>query len=170
MIRRPPRSTLSSSSAASDVYKRQLHQRLQLIHKLGLLDGTMEGVGWSPSHHVINATMGRHCLTTLSTTKSTKYVQDFGDHVCFLSAPAVNVQAAENHSQYHWINSINSINIHLSIHLYNYGNLSAAHTVKMYENSQRNVKPTTNSAGDRKHRLNIELRVGLCPVTKLFIK
>ena len=24
----------------------------------------------------------------------------------------------------------------------------AAHTVKMYENSQRNVKPTTNSAGD----------------------
>src|SRR5674536_354137 len=28
MIRRPPRSTLSSSSAASDVYKRQLHRRL----------------------------------------------------------------------------------------------------------------------------------------------
>src|SRR5674536_375176 len=27
MIRRPPRSTLSSSSAASDVYKRQLHPR-----------------------------------------------------------------------------------------------------------------------------------------------
>ena len=25
MIRRPPRSTLSSSSAASDVYKRQMH-------------------------------------------------------------------------------------------------------------------------------------------------
>ena len=29
MIRRPPRSTLSSSSAASDVYKRQLQQQLQ---------------------------------------------------------------------------------------------------------------------------------------------
>src|SRR5674536_271787 len=27
MIRRPPRSTLSSSSAASDVYKRQVHRR-----------------------------------------------------------------------------------------------------------------------------------------------
>ena len=65
-------------------------------------------------------------VNVISTTKSTKYVQDFGDHVCFLS---VNVQAAENHSQYHWINSIISINIHLSIHLYNYGNLSAAHTV-----------------------------------------
>eukprot|EP00658_Telonema_sp_P-2_P051088 TRINITY_DN39113_c0_g1_i1.p1 TRINITY_DN39113_c0_g1~~TRINITY_DN39113_c0_g1_i1.p1 ORF type:complete len:156 (+),score=47.55 TRINITY_DN39113_c0_g1_i1:90-557(+) len=29
MIRRPPRSTLSSSSAASDVYKRQTHRKLQ---------------------------------------------------------------------------------------------------------------------------------------------
>ena len=47
---------------------------------------------------------------------------------------------------------------------------SAAHTVKMYENGQRSVKPTTNSAGDRKHRLNIELRVGLCPVMELSIK
>src|SRR5665648_1300648 len=28
MIRRPPRSTLSSSSAASDVYKRQLHAQV----------------------------------------------------------------------------------------------------------------------------------------------
>src|SRR5664279_5749633 len=45
MIRRPPRSTLSSSSAASDVYKRQLHRRdstdgndepllRQLLHQL----------------------------------------------------------------------------------------------------------------------------------------
>src|SRR5665648_1174841 len=36
MIRRPPRSTLSSSSAASDVYKRQIvHQvRLFLFHRL----------------------------------------------------------------------------------------------------------------------------------------
>ena len=33
-----------------------------------------------------------------------------------LSVPAVNVQTAENHSQYHRVNSIN-------IHLYNYGNL-----------------------------------------------
>eukprot|EP00656_Telonema_subtile_P044664 TRINITY_DN50925_c0_g2_i1.p1 TRINITY_DN50925_c0_g2~~TRINITY_DN50925_c0_g2_i1.p1 ORF type:complete len:371 (+),score=20.66 TRINITY_DN50925_c0_g2_i1:90-1202(+) len=36
MIRRPPRSTLSSSSAASDVYKRQLLQRLQF----GLAQGS----------------------------------------------------------------------------------------------------------------------------------
>eukprot|EP00658_Telonema_sp_P-2_P031836 TRINITY_DN23740_c0_g1_i2.p1 TRINITY_DN23740_c0_g1~~TRINITY_DN23740_c0_g1_i2.p1 ORF type:complete len:139 (+),score=17.54 TRINITY_DN23740_c0_g1_i2:136-552(+) len=32
MIRRPPRSTLSSSSAASDVYKRQLQKSIQLHH------------------------------------------------------------------------------------------------------------------------------------------
>src|SRR5664280_3473620 len=31
MIRRPPRSTLSSSSAASDVYKRQKESRLRLL-------------------------------------------------------------------------------------------------------------------------------------------
>src|SRR5665648_49148 len=34
MIRRPPRSTLSSSSAASDVYKRQIHERTR---ELGML-------------------------------------------------------------------------------------------------------------------------------------
>ena len=36
MIRRPPRSTLDRSSAASDVYKRQLR---------ALVDGALEGVG-----------------------------------------------------------------------------------------------------------------------------
>src|SRR5665648_36937 len=43
MIRRPPRSTLSSSSAASDVYKRQgvaaAHQRQQLPDEHGEADG-----------------------------------------------------------------------------------------------------------------------------------
>src|SRR5664280_3887258 len=33
MIRRPPRSTLSSSSAASDVYKRQAERRLVELHR-----------------------------------------------------------------------------------------------------------------------------------------
>ena len=31
MIRRPPRSTLSSSSAASDVYKRQVGEKVQVV-------------------------------------------------------------------------------------------------------------------------------------------
>src|SRR5664279_4111980 len=39
MIRRPPRSTLSSSSAASDVYKRQLLCRKQLAEKPSPQDG-----------------------------------------------------------------------------------------------------------------------------------
>eukprot|EP00656_Telonema_subtile_P043366 TRINITY_DN4972_c0_g1_i2.p1 TRINITY_DN4972_c0_g1~~TRINITY_DN4972_c0_g1_i2.p1 ORF type:complete len:536 (+),score=146.51 TRINITY_DN4972_c0_g1_i2:75-1682(+) len=37
MIRRPPRSTLSSSSAASDVYKRQVEQLLPLVEEVGSL-------------------------------------------------------------------------------------------------------------------------------------
>ena len=39
MIRRPPRSTQSSSSAASDVYKRQLRQAYEDFHagKLGVV-------------------------------------------------------------------------------------------------------------------------------------
>eukprot|EP00658_Telonema_sp_P-2_P039884 TRINITY_DN284_c0_g1_i1.p1 TRINITY_DN284_c0_g1~~TRINITY_DN284_c0_g1_i1.p1 ORF type:complete len:124 (-),score=8.13 TRINITY_DN284_c0_g1_i1:171-542(-) len=40
MIRRPPRSTLSSSSAASDVYKRQVqHQRAPEVRELQQLHG-----------------------------------------------------------------------------------------------------------------------------------
>src|SRR5665648_1161514 len=42
MIRRPPRSTLSSSSAASDVYKRQLQQSLtQLITSIVTIIGVV---------------------------------------------------------------------------------------------------------------------------------
>src|SRR5665648_1220880 len=37
MIRRPPRSTLSSSSAASDVYKRQIHSRKSMDDILQVL-------------------------------------------------------------------------------------------------------------------------------------
>src|SRR5664280_3503193 len=39
MIRRPPRSTLSSSSAASDVYKRQFHNRAAGLELAGCLGG-----------------------------------------------------------------------------------------------------------------------------------
>src|SRR5664279_2326473 len=45
MIRRPPRSTLSSSSAASDVYKRQLH-RVECRGQLQKLDRLQ---GFEPS-------------------------------------------------------------------------------------------------------------------------
>src|SRR5664280_3229689 len=47
MIRRPPRSTLSSSSAASDVYKRQ--EQLGLPHHLEcVVDGHGPGLGGVP--------------------------------------------------------------------------------------------------------------------------
>eukprot|EP00656_Telonema_subtile_P008393 TRINITY_DN13918_c0_g1_i2.p1 TRINITY_DN13918_c0_g1~~TRINITY_DN13918_c0_g1_i2.p1 ORF type:complete len:339 (-),score=78.01 TRINITY_DN13918_c0_g1_i2:139-1155(-) len=42
MIRRPPRSTLSSSSAASDVYKRQVHERARAARLLGCEPGCTE--------------------------------------------------------------------------------------------------------------------------------
>src|SRR5665648_6064 len=41
MIRRPPRSTLSSSSAASDVYKRQEKVRLMQANWIGRSDGLL---------------------------------------------------------------------------------------------------------------------------------
>src|SRR5680860_1905482 len=42
MIRRPPRSTQSRSSAASDVYKRQAEELLRYLKEVGLEPG-MEG-------------------------------------------------------------------------------------------------------------------------------
>eukprot|EP00656_Telonema_subtile_P007301 TRINITY_DN13424_c0_g1_i1.p1 TRINITY_DN13424_c0_g1~~TRINITY_DN13424_c0_g1_i1.p1 ORF type:complete len:130 (-),score=10.10 TRINITY_DN13424_c0_g1_i1:70-459(-) len=45
MIRRPPRSTLSSSSAASDVYKRQVQHRPKCNHRPGLRRWVRKKVG-----------------------------------------------------------------------------------------------------------------------------
>src|SRR5674536_214244 len=55
MIRRPPRSTLSSSSAASDVYKRQALE--QVRNERGL------PVGQGPAQHVLEALGPRDRLT-----------------------------------------------------------------------------------------------------------
>src|SRR5674536_406012 len=46
MIRRPPRSTLSSSSAASDVYKRQELERTIDPYGLQLVAGEWYLIGW----------------------------------------------------------------------------------------------------------------------------
>src|SRR5664279_5673687 len=47
MIRRPPRSTLSSSSAASDVYKRQLSHSIvrRNAHRTAVYSGAISGNG-----------------------------------------------------------------------------------------------------------------------------
>eukprot|EP00828_Plagiopyla_frontata_P016210 TRINITY_DN2111_c0_g1_i1.p1 TRINITY_DN2111_c0_g1~~TRINITY_DN2111_c0_g1_i1.p1 ORF type:complete len:128 (-),score=33.74 TRINITY_DN2111_c0_g1_i1:72-455(-) len=41
MIRRPPRSTLSSSSAASDVYKRQVHGKMNSLNNVNIAQRKM---------------------------------------------------------------------------------------------------------------------------------
>src|SRR5664279_6215001 len=43
MIRRPPRSTLSSSSAASDVYKRQVERECAVIRSRPTVNGSPAG-------------------------------------------------------------------------------------------------------------------------------
>ena len=61
MIRRPPRSTLSSSSAASDVYKRQI--------PIGHADGINRGLGNGKIGFMINdyvaKTIGNICMDML---------------------------------------------------------------------------------------------------------
>ena len=78
---------------------------------------------------------------------------DFGDHVC---CPCPPLYACLSMSKLlktilNITGSTQSTYIPIIMETW-----SATHTVKMYENGQRSVKPTTNSAGDRKHRLNIE--------------
>src|SRR5674536_189372 len=56
MIRRPPRSTLSSSSAASDVYKRQGQLGIDtVVVEAKKLGGTCLNVGCIPSKALIHA-------------------------------------------------------------------------------------------------------------------
>ena len=54
MIRRPPRSTLSSSSAASDVYKRQVKTNREFMHLLtyhkGFIRGNYNTGFWEKNH------------------------------------------------------------------------------------------------------------------------
>src|SRR5450756_1887793 len=54
MIRRPPRSTQSRSSAASDVYKRQIHYRWGQNADVVIRMPTGGGVGAGPFHSQSN--------------------------------------------------------------------------------------------------------------------
>eukprot|EP00828_Plagiopyla_frontata_P040869 TRINITY_DN565_c0_g1_i7.p1 TRINITY_DN565_c0_g1~~TRINITY_DN565_c0_g1_i7.p1 ORF type:complete len:141 (-),score=36.63 TRINITY_DN565_c0_g1_i7:29-451(-) len=62
MIRRPPRSTLSSSSAASDVYKRQVHGIEKYFGKMTydfhINKKILEEVGQVPSKRIKNKIAG----------------------------------------------------------------------------------------------------------------
>src|SRR5664280_3912513 len=64
MIRRPPRSTLSSSSAASDVYKRQLHflndDRVERLEGVVREDLVLDVLEEEPALSVVTAVAERH--------------------------------------------------------------------------------------------------------------
>eukprot|EP00658_Telonema_sp_P-2_P020917 TRINITY_DN18300_c0_g1_i2.p1 TRINITY_DN18300_c0_g1~~TRINITY_DN18300_c0_g1_i2.p1 ORF type:complete len:293 (+),score=109.39 TRINITY_DN18300_c0_g1_i2:69-947(+) len=82
MIRRPPRSTLSSSSAASDVYKRQVSTQSTGVGRQAMATSTMEGCTsmppvdsegrvLRPPHEMIRAFFNRYDLDLSGTMNST---------------------------------------------------------------------------------------------------
>src|SRR5664279_6636846 len=90
MIRRPPRSTLSSSSAASDVYKRQIQHCVSTATPFKLTAGLHQAVrGIDPhtgfTHHgflniavgVQRALSGHDVLTTLASTDGPALATEF---------------------------------------------------------------------------------------------
>eukprot|EP00656_Telonema_subtile_P058437 TRINITY_DN9897_c0_g2_i4.p1 TRINITY_DN9897_c0_g2~~TRINITY_DN9897_c0_g2_i4.p1 ORF type:complete len:253 (+),score=81.36 TRINITY_DN9897_c0_g2_i4:94-852(+) len=79
MIRRPPRSTLSSSSAASDVYKRQYQRRVRglVIPVMAHIEGLFasppldsEGKLLRPPHEMVRAFFNRYDLDLSGTMNS----------------------------------------------------------------------------------------------------
>ena len=58
MIRRPPRSTLDRSSAASDVYKRQGQRRLNAHAVVGIADWHAEGASHRVDRREIERAIG----------------------------------------------------------------------------------------------------------------
>src|SRR5664280_3687514 len=83
MIRRPPRSTLSSSSAASDVYKRQVFG-VWLFHGLGLYQFVEMGAQTRlriNSNFVLNRlARGVNLLGCVLRNDFTRLAADFGTH------------------------------------------------------------------------------------------
>ena len=68
MIRRPPRSTLSSSSAASDVYKRQVKNIEMITNGSTQVNGLDANINWEVtlSDHIKSVLQDQKDLTNLS--------------------------------------------------------------------------------------------------------
>src|SRR5665213_581177 len=82
MIRRPPRSTQSRSSAASDVYKRQLDTLSALLEPS---TGVLAKTGRTVEHETINESAWRITLDGGSTTH--KWLRDLAPKNLFIRRP-----------------------------------------------------------------------------------
>src|SRR5665648_579915 len=88
MIRRPPRSTLSSSSAASDVYKRQLHQialakRLLAddhVHHAELVGSILDLAGFHVCHSLAHVEGHGAGLRVRHQTTRAEHATQLADH------------------------------------------------------------------------------------------
>src|SRR5664280_3910555 len=95
MIRRPPRSTLSSSSAASDVYKRQIEGRVVVKF---IVRSTGE-IGDVKVLRSIREDLDKECLRVMSTMPNWKpgmisgnpVAVSYSIHVRFLLQPGENL-------------------------------------------------------------------------------
>ena len=79
MIRRPPRSTLDRSSAASDVYKRQTYEYMKDIYAgpiLGRIEANMSALGWTRVNIEANADVLLSPAAISSTTYFYSYWYD----------------------------------------------------------------------------------------------
>src|SRR5678809_1473650 len=90
MIRRPPRSTLDRSSAASDVYKRQvfgIDQDHSYNYREQLRgEGTRVGLAWGPN--------GQEGDKFLDRANSTKYTVDMGLTATYALTPQVSTRTS----------------------------------------------------------------------------
>ena len=78
MIRRPPRSTLDRSSAASDVYKRQIHLALcnEQLERRRALQQARGADAWTPKNRVRYVSAALQAYAAMTTSADTGAVRD----------------------------------------------------------------------------------------------
>src|SRR5674536_187968 len=108
MIRRPPRSTLSSSSAASDVYKRQHAGRFRMTEYIGIDVSKQSLELWDGTHE--EEVPNERGLKTLKKLLKKRYGGEWNETVRFIYEPTgpysnyLRAFAAEHEVQVYEVN------------------------------------------------------------------